>query len=64
MNNCPENTQRMGKTTNLLLWPVCDRATIFTGRGAARGMNNCPENTQRMGKTTNLLLWPVYIWVK
>ena len=55
----PENTQRMGKTTNPWLWPVCDRATVFIHRGDERGMRNCPENAQRMGKTTNPLLWPV-----
>jgi len=32
----------MGKTTNPLLWPVCDRATFFIRRGDEHGMKNCP----------------------
>jgi len=41
--SCSENTQRMGKTTNSSLWPVCDRATVFVRRGDGHGMGICLE---------------------
>ena len=36
--HCPEKEQRMGKTANPSLWPVCDRATIFGGCSRGRGV--------------------------